>query len=381
MKENKKLTAGITLISLVVTIIVLLILAGVTLTMLTGENGIMTRAKTAREQHVAGQELEENRLSGMENVMGQYLGNTAYDPTAGETGSGGTTPNPQIVTYIVRFNSNGGTGTMEDQEFIVGTPENLSSNSFTRSGYEFNGWNTKADGSGTSYGNSVEINNENSLSNENGAIVNLYAIWKVAMNFATRGDKNSNGKVDTWDEVAFGDEEFYVIKKEGTTLTLLAKHNLATTKDETTGKWKQLTAAGGSCAFSADRYWDIQKHWTKGTKTDLNNYETTYNETMPATETEENNAIKRARAYAGYFEATGRLLSWGEVTSGQTDYLFTNNTGVLSNCDFWLGSSCDIYGSSVQRVWSGDVRYSAGYYEGGSYGVRPVLIVSDSLSR
>ena len=45
MKREK----GITLISLVVTIIVLLILAGVTLTMLTGENGIMTRAKTAEQ--------------------------------------------------------------------------------------------------------------------------------------------------------------------------------------------------------------------------------------------------------------------------------------------------------------------------------------------
>ena len=57
MKREK----GITLISLVVTIIVLLILAGVTLTMLTGENGIMTRAKTAREKHEIGQAQEQKR--------------------------------------------------------------------------------------------------------------------------------------------------------------------------------------------------------------------------------------------------------------------------------------------------------------------------------
>lgn len=72
MKKQK----GITLISLVVTIIVLLILAGVTLTMLSGENGIMTRAKTARDQHETGQEEETNKLAGMENVMDQYLGAT-----------------------------------------------------------------------------------------------------------------------------------------------------------------------------------------------------------------------------------------------------------------------------------------------------------------
>lgn len=46
---------GITLIALVITIIVLLILAGVTIAMLTGENGLLSRAKsTVPEQAVAG---------------------------------------------------------------------------------------------------------------------------------------------------------------------------------------------------------------------------------------------------------------------------------------------------------------------------------------
>ncbi len=44
MKDNK----GITLIALVVTIIVLLILAGVSIAMLTGNNGILTQGKNAK---------------------------------------------------------------------------------------------------------------------------------------------------------------------------------------------------------------------------------------------------------------------------------------------------------------------------------------------
>ena len=48
MKENLKGKNGITLIALVITIIVLLILAGVTIAMLTGENGILTQAKNAK---------------------------------------------------------------------------------------------------------------------------------------------------------------------------------------------------------------------------------------------------------------------------------------------------------------------------------------------
>ena len=44
---KKKDVSGITLVALVVTIIVLLILAGVTFAMLTGENGIIATAKEA----------------------------------------------------------------------------------------------------------------------------------------------------------------------------------------------------------------------------------------------------------------------------------------------------------------------------------------------
>ena len=41
---------GITLIALVVTIIVLLILAGISISMLTGQNGILNRAQEAKEK-------------------------------------------------------------------------------------------------------------------------------------------------------------------------------------------------------------------------------------------------------------------------------------------------------------------------------------------
>ena len=46
--KNKK---GITLIALVITIVVLLILAGVTIAMLTGDNGILTKAQSAKTQN------------------------------------------------------------------------------------------------------------------------------------------------------------------------------------------------------------------------------------------------------------------------------------------------------------------------------------------
>ena len=56
-----KSTKGITLIALVVTIIVLLILAGVSIAMLTGNNGVLTQAKSAKER--TGEKGEQERVN------------------------------------------------------------------------------------------------------------------------------------------------------------------------------------------------------------------------------------------------------------------------------------------------------------------------------
>ena len=70
LRRNK----GITLIALVVTIIVLLILAGISIAMLTGQNGILNRAAEAKEKTGVAQEDEEKTLQGYEDIMAQYTG-------------------------------------------------------------------------------------------------------------------------------------------------------------------------------------------------------------------------------------------------------------------------------------------------------------------
>ena len=50
----KKYERGITLIALVITIIVLLILAGVSIAMLTGDNGILTQGNNAKIETAVG---------------------------------------------------------------------------------------------------------------------------------------------------------------------------------------------------------------------------------------------------------------------------------------------------------------------------------------
>ena len=72
MNKTKKNTRGITLIALVITIVVLLILVGVTIAALSGDNGILTRAKEAKEKTELAQKEEEKTLSNMENILGVY---------------------------------------------------------------------------------------------------------------------------------------------------------------------------------------------------------------------------------------------------------------------------------------------------------------------
>ena len=82
MKDESKIeqksywkSAGITLIALVITIIVLLILAGVSIAMLTGNNGILTQAKLAKENTALAKEDEENKLAKNNEYISAQLGN------------------------------------------------------------------------------------------------------------------------------------------------------------------------------------------------------------------------------------------------------------------------------------------------------------------
>ena len=81
MREQK----GITLIALVITIIVLLILAGVTIAMLAGENGILGRATQTKEANAEAQAREEANLAYMAvrtEIAAEKVKDGTYNPAA-----------------------------------------------------------------------------------------------------------------------------------------------------------------------------------------------------------------------------------------------------------------------------------------------------------
>ena len=77
MKNNQK---GITLIALVVTIIVLLILAGVSIAMLTGQNGILNRGQEAAQKNAVADTKDQIALKVAECITNwnaaKYAGTT-----------------------------------------------------------------------------------------------------------------------------------------------------------------------------------------------------------------------------------------------------------------------------------------------------------------
>ena len=92
----------------------------------------------------------------------------------------------QVNTYTVRYNANGGSGTMVDSTHTYGVAKALNANAFTKADGYFSGWATSAGGV-VVYINSQSVSN---LTVVNGAIIELYAVWKTA-------DKNAlNAKIN-----------------------------------------------------------------------------------------------------------------------------------------------------------------------------------------
>ncbi|MBQ1392801.1 MAG: hypothetical protein IIY81_04550 [Lachnospiraceae bacterium] len=391
LKEKK----GITLVALVITIIVLLILAGISLNLIMGDGGILNRATNARKT---------SDIAGAQEKVELLVAEASYDYLQARYVNGNGSLAEGKDAYILRLlnqkvgSFEGCTLALSDHELTlskdgksvtgtIGTDGTLTWADSTSGGST----NTVANTSTNTTSNTTSNTVENTTGGGTGSGVSVTIV----------NDANSNNKADVGEEVAIGNEHFYVIKKytenSVNKVTLLAKYNLATTPNSTTGKYEQQNANNGTtaCAFSNSNYWSAD--WVSGTRINLNTWETTYSKTMPNTETTSNNAIKRARKYGqDLVGVEGRLLTYDEAnTSDTTNCLFQTSAmqtilyGSYSGTDavktdcclvYWLGSADE---NSSTGVWI--VNGYGSYLDLNSYssscggGVRPVLEVSESL--
>lgn len=77
--------------------------------------------------------------------------------------------------YKIKFNANGGSGSMSDQNMVYDTAANLTANAFSWAGHTFLGWATSATGS-VVYKDGVSVSN---LVSASGGSITLYAVWSI----------------------------------------------------------------------------------------------------------------------------------------------------------------------------------------------------------
>ena len=160
---------------------------GYTFTGFTFSNGSGQKNSIGAVYYFDGQSPEENSgESGASTSAyifnGDYAGNVTV--TANWTGN----------TYTVKYNANGGTGTTADSTHTYGTAKALTKNGFSKTGYSFTGWNTAANGSGTSYSDEQSVSTLTT-----GKQIELFAQWGQAtyqVIFDSQGGTITSGNFD-----------------------------------------------------------------------------------------------------------------------------------------------------------------------------------------
>ena len=140
VKENKcfNYNNGITLVALVVTIVVLLILAGVSINLVIGQNGLINRAKEAARKTQEAAEGEQKEFDTATDYIKQTIGVTAAGITAEDYGKVVTNYNADGKTWEIFYADN-------NNVYLI-TRNNIGSQELTITGYngtsDFNGSET-----------------------------------------------------------------------------------------------------------------------------------------------------------------------------------------------------------------------------------------------
>ena len=147
--------------------------------------------------------------------------------------------NWQPNTYTIKYNANGGTGSMTSQSCTYGESCTIKNNTFTKNGYKFIGFTTKSDGSDDGYnwtnwsGTWKYVYGQYGIANDN--TLTLYARWeKIIYNVEIRYSVNGgnltsqttsdDGNINSWTK-----DGNNLVYKNGSLLTTTVAANASLT--------------------------------------------------------------------------------------------------------------------------------------------------------
>ena len=249
----------------------------------------------------------------------EFSGNPVKDIPTDSTGELTFYAKWTLNTYTVKFDSNGGDGSMDDQMFTYGVAQNLTENTFTHTGYTFTGWNTQADGNGTSYADGVD---GSQMPADNGGTVILYAQWTINTYKITA--QVANGCEGMGEVIGGGTYKY------GTTVTLTATANsgyrFVGWEDGETSATRKITVEGNATYTAKfEQYYPVTNITLDKTELSLSIGDS---ETLTAT-IEPNNATNKNVTWSSNNEAVATVDN-GKVTAvkeGTTTITVTTEDG------------------------------------------------------
>ena len=152
--------------------------------------------------------------------------------------------------YSVVFNSNGGSGSMPVLETTEIVGKTLTANSFARSGYVFDGWNTASDGTGSNFADGAALS---TVFGSTGVVVTLYAKWTPCYTI-TFDSNNGTGEVA---EQSFISGESHALIKNGFTKTGYGFRGWAFTKDADSALYSDEEVISVSSSFTLYAVWSL----------------------------------------------------------------------------------------------------------------------------
>ncbi|MCQ2374828.1 MAG: InlB B-repeat-containing protein [Salinivirgaceae bacterium] len=250
-------------------------------------------------------------------------------------------------SYTISYQPNGGSGTMAPSYMTYGVAGNLRANAFTRTGYTFSNWNTKENGSGTSYADKVLVSN---LVSANNGSYTIYAQWSANTYAITLDNQSATTTGSATIYETFGSK--FALTNGGAAMTASANAITVPTKTgytfggyytEQDGEGTQFIGADGFLTTDASNT-AFSEAGTLYAKWTANTYQVRYNANNGSgTMTNSSHTYNAAKTLsANSFTRTGYTFTGWNTAANGSGVNYTNSQSVtnLSNTN---GAIVDLY--------------------------------------
>ncbi len=220
-------------------------------------------------------------------------------------------------TYTVKYDSNGGTGSVLPTDFIFDIDKPLRENTFIKTGYKLKAgaeWNTKKDGSGISYSSGQILRN---LTGKNKDTITLYANWEPIVAKITLDKQSGTGGIgEVYEKYATGFYSNAACSSDISKITVPSKtgHTFTGYYASVLGNGKQIVRANGELLVNNKYYLEdetIFAHFTpnkytitfdkQGGKLGTSTATATYGEYFPTA----NGPVRDGYTFKGYYSQAG----------------------------------------------------------------------------